>query len=63
MEKLAFSVTEMAEALSIGRNVAYELVNRSDFPKVKIGDRRIVIPVDRLKQWLEMQSQSEQNNG
>jgi len=56
-EKLAISVLELAEVLSVGRNVAYELVNRTDFPAVRIGERRIIIPVDRLKEWLTNQGE------
>jgi len=55
MEKLAYNVTELAEALGIGRSLAYELVNREDFPAVRIGERRIIVPVDALKEWLKEQ--------
>jgi len=56
MEKLAYSVPELATALGIGRNVAYELVQREDFPAIKIGERRIVVPADGLRRWLEQQT-------
>ena len=54
-EKLAYSVSEMAKVLDIGRNTAYELVNRADFPAIKVSERRIIIPIDGLKRWLESQ--------
>jgi len=54
-EKLAYSVPELAKALNIGRNTAYELVNRSDFPAIKVSERKIIIPIDGLKRWLESQ--------
>lgn len=53
--KLAYSVLEMAEALSIGKTAAYELVKREGFPKVVIGTR-IVIPIARLEAWLETEA-------
>ena len=53
--KLAYSVTEMAEALSIGKTAAYELVKRKDFPKVMVGTR-IIIPVTLLETWLVAQA-------
>ena len=56
MDKLAYTVPELAKALGIGRNVAYELVQRADFPAVRLSERRIVVPVDGLKIWLEQQS-------
>lgn len=52
MEKLAYSVLEMQKALGIGRNAAYQLVSRADFPTVHVG-KRIVIPVEALKEWLK----------
>ena len=54
MEKLAYSVPELAEALGVGRKVAYDLVQRPDFPTIRIG-KRIVVSIDGLKVWLERQ--------
>ena len=56
MQKLTYSVPEMAKVLSIGKNTAYELVAQRGFPAIRIGDRRIVVPVDGLKVWLEQQA-------
>ena len=56
MEKLTYSVPELAAVLGIGRNCAYNLVHRrSDFPAVRIG-RRIVVPVSELNVWLKNHS-------
>lgn len=56
MEKLTFSVDEMAAAVGISRPKAYELVNSEGFPVVRVG-RRIRIPVAALENWLLEQSQ------
>lgn len=58
MEKLAMSVSDMQKALGIGRPLAYQLVNRADFPAIRIG-KKIVIPVDSLKRWLEQNGNRE----
>lgn len=55
MEKLVISVSELQNILGIGHNSVYALVKRPDFPAVRIG-KRIVIPVDGLKQWLNENS-------
>ena len=55
-EKLAYSVTELAKVLNIGRNNAYDLVQRADFPAIRLSERRIIVPVDGLKLWLERQT-------
>ena len=57
MERLAYTVPELAAVLGIGRNTAYDLVAREDFPSIKVSDRRIVIPADGLKLWLAQQSE------
>ena len=51
-DKRALSVAEMAETLGISRTTADELVNREDFPSMRIG-QRIIVPVDALDRWLE----------
>lgn len=47
--KLLLTVTEAAEALSIGRSLTYQLVQSGDLPSLKLG-RRLLIPVAGLRQ-------------
>lgn len=54
MEKLTVTVDEMAKIVGVSRPTAYELIHKEGFPTVRIG-RRIVIPLDSLKRWLEEQ--------
>ena len=49
---MMLSVLEMAAALGISRAGAYELVRTKGFPALKIGTR-IVIPKDKLKEWVD----------
>ena len=51
MEKEALTVNELADVLSIGRDKAYCLVKRADFPSIKLGASYIV-PVRALRIWL-----------
>lgn len=51
MDKLCFNAREAAEALGVSLPTFYELSNRSDFPRVKVG-RRTLVPVDALRAWL-----------
>ena len=41
------NVQDITEILRVGRKAAYQIVNRADFPKVKIGNR-FLIPRDRF---------------
>lgn len=52
VDKLALSVSELATFLGISKPLAYELTRREGFPAVRVSERRIIIPVDRLKVWL-----------
>jgi len=55
MDKLTMTVAEMAEQLNISKIGAYNLAHSEGFPALFIG-RRIVIPVDRFKQWVDEQA-------
>ena len=51
-EKLTLSVDELAHELGISKPLAYELARREGFPAIRISERRIIIPVDALRAWL-----------
>lgn len=54
-EKIALTVQETAELLSVSVPTVYKLVRREDFPALKIGGRTLVSR-DRLVDWVNMQS-------
>lgn len=56
-DKLTVTVPEMAKLLGVSRPLAYELAKRDGFPAVRLSERRIVIPVDKLHEWLNRQAQ------
>lgn len=49
------TVMDVANLLGISRASAYELVREDNFPKLKIVRGRILIPRDRLFEWLDEQ--------
>ena len=55
--KLAVTVTEMAELLSISRPFAYEILNREDFNgDFRVGNKRL-ISVEYLRKWIKGQTE------
>lgn len=42
MAELTYSVTEAAEAIGVSRRTMYDLINREDFPTLKVGGRRLI---------------------
>lgn len=55
-EKLAYNSKEAAAALGVSLPTFYELSNRADFPCIRVG-RRILVPVDSLREWLAKEAQ------
>ena len=47
------SVMDMIDLLGISRSKAYELAAEEGFPKLKLVPGRIIIPRDRLLEWLD----------
>ena len=55
-KKLTINVAELAEVLGVSKPVAYELTRKNGFPAVRVSERRIIIPVEVLKRWLNEQA-------
>lgn len=51
---IMLSVTEVARFLGISWTNAYELIHTEGFPQIQLG-KRIVIPKDKLLEWLNNQ--------
>ena len=51
------NVMDVANLLGISRASAYELVRAENFPKLKIVQGRIIIPRDKLFEWLDEQTE------
>ncbi len=54
MEKILLKPAEAAEVLAIGRTRIYEMLAAGQLPSIRIG-RSIRVPVDALRQWVELQ--------
>lgn len=50
-------VSEVAKILGISRNLVYQLIKEGQIPAKRLGQRRIVIPADSFKNWLNQTSQ------
>ena len=50
-EKMVLTVPEAAKVLGIGKNLAYEAIQRGEIPSVKVGGR-ILVPVAALDKFL-----------
>ena len=55
MAELTYSVTEAAQALGVSRRTMYDLINREDFPTLKVGSRRL-ISRELLAAWVREQA-------
>ena len=59
-EPLADSIEEAAALIGVSRNTAYALAREGKLPVVKIGMRRLVVPVDRLRAMLEAKEEDDE---
>ena len=57
--KLAYSIEEAAAALGISRCLAYELVRQGKIPSIRLGERRLIVPVAALNRMLGGQEQEQ----
>ena len=62
MEKLAVSVVEAARLISVSKSTAYALIEQGLLPAVRVGEKRLIVPVKSLQAWLEQQCQNENVN-
>ena len=51
---VTFGPAELSTILGISRNKAYELVNRIDFPKYRVG-KKIIISKKHFLVWMDTQ--------
>ena len=52
----ALNAQQVADVLGIARSSAYTLIHSEGFPTIHI-DRRLLVPKDKLLQWVDMQTQ------
>ena len=58
--KYCVDVPEMGKLLGISRASAYELANTEGFPIVRVG-KRMLVPMDALKRWVNEQAGQDRN--
>lgn len=57
VEPLAVGTDAAAKLLGVSRPTLYTLLNRSDFPSFRVGNR-VLISVAGLREWIAMQTQT-----
>lgn len=58
VERLAYTVTEAAEALGVSRRTMYNLIHKEGFPTLKVGRCR-KISRELLEEWVRAQAQKQ----
>lgn len=53
MEKITYTVKEASKLLGVSLSTVLTLCRQPDFPAIRVSPRRIIIPVDGLKAWME----------
>ncbi len=55
--RLVYSIPEAAHALHCSKSLVYDLVKADKLPHVHLSEKRVVIPVTALEQYLKEQSE------
>ena len=55
--RLVYSIPEAAHALHCSKSLVYDLVQANKLPHVHLSEKRVVIPVAALEQYLKEQSE------
>lgn len=55
---LVLNADQLASVLRLSRAGAYQLLNRDDFPTLRIG-KRLLVPRDKLVEWIDTQTGGE----
>jgi len=50
---LAVTIEKAARLLGISRNLAYKLVKEGKIPSLKMGQKRLLVPLAKLEKMLE----------
>ena len=56
-DRLTLTAQEAAKELKCSEAQVYKLMERPDFPTVRVSERRKVIPTDMLHEWLRKQAE------
>ena len=57
-EKILLTIKDIQEIFQCGKNYAYSLTKLKGFPTIKIG-KKIFIPKDKLKKWIDENTNTE----
>ena len=53
-EQLAITIEKAGQLLGISRNFAYKMAKEGKIPTIKLGDRRLLVPVSKLESILNL---------
>lgn len=53
---IVLNVDHLEEILGISKRVAYELMDQTDFPTIRIGDRLKRVNRDAFFEWMDQQT-------
>lgn len=61
--ELGISIQAAADALGISRTLAYQLARTKEIPTIRLGARRLVVPLESLKKVLAANAGNQNESG
>ena len=62
-ERLALSMAEAGDLIGVSERTVQDLVTAGEIPHVRIGQRRVVLPVADLRSWLSANAEGGEKAG
>lgn len=53
---LALTAKHISKILGLSMPLVYQLLNRANFPSIRISEKRFVVPKEQFRRWLEEES-------
>lgn len=52
---LFISINKVAEIMGVSKSTAFNLAKNPDFPAIRVGTKRIVVPYEKFQEWINRQ--------
>jgi predicted DNA-binding transcriptional regulator AlpA len=54
--RVVYHAKDIRDLTGLSLPKVYELMNRADFPTIKVGIKRKIVPIDAFHRWLDEQA-------
>lgn len=56
LRRVVYNARDIRDLTGLSLPTVYDLMNRADFPSIRVGMKRKIVPVEAFHRWLDEQS-------